>query len=176
MYKKPSRKKKKHEIKKPNLIPILDAVFIFIFFLLMSANFKSIFEINSDVPMVSASEPPVKDKKPPLALTLEIQSNNIRVFTGVPAVMRRSFGKTNGEYDLVSLRSFLIELKKNNSKESSVIFEPKINLEYQEIVRIMDSVRAVKKTEPAIFIRDKDGSDIRVKALFDNIIFGNIQS
>jgi biopolymer transport protein ExbD len=176
VYKKPSRKKKKHEIKKPNLIPILDAVFIFIFFLLMSANFRSVFEINSDVPMVSAAEPPVKDKKPPLALTLEIQRSQIKIYTGVPSVMRKSFSKADGKYDLVSLRNFLIELKKNNSKESSIIFEPKINLEYQEIVRIMDSVRALKKTEPAIFRRDKDGSDVRVKTLFDNIIFGNIQS
>ena len=142
----------------------------------MSANFKSIFEINSDVPMVSASSPPVKDDRPPLALTLEIQSNQISVFTGVPSVLKRSFNKINGEYDLNSLRTFLIELKKNNNKGSSVIFEPRINLEYQEIVKIMDSVRGLKKTEPAIFKKDKDGSDIRVKKLFDNIIFGNIQS
>ena len=107
---------------------------------------------------------------------MEIQSNQISVFTGVPSVLKRSFNKINGEYDLNSLRTFLIELKKNNNKESSVIFEPRINLEYQEIVKIMDSVRGLKKTEPAIFKKDKDGSDIRVKKLFDNIIFGNIQS
>ena len=37
---------------KPNLIPIMDAVFIFIFFLLMSAQFIDLFEIGSSVPMV----------------------------------------------------------------------------------------------------------------------------
>ena len=36
---KPSRKNYKYEFKRPNLIPILDAVFIFIFFLLLSPTF-----------------------------------------------------------------------------------------------------------------------------------------
>ena len=58
MYRVPSRRKTKKQMAKPNLIPILDAVFIFIFFLLMSANFIKIFEISSDVPIVSTVEPP----------------------------------------------------------------------------------------------------------------------
>jgi hypothetical protein len=41
-----------HKIKKPeklNLVPILDSVFIFIFFLLMSAQFVDVYEIGSSV-------------------------------------------------------------------------------------------------------------------------------
>ena len=63
MLRKPSRKNYKYEFKRPNLIPILDAVFIFIFFLLLSANFLQVYEINSNVPTVSSSPPP-KNQKP----------------------------------------------------------------------------------------------------------------
>ena len=63
----------RRRMKKPpklNLIPILDAIFIFIFFLLMSAQFIDIYEIGSDAPITSTSSP--ENKKPPLNLTLEL--------------------------------------------------------------------------------------------------------
>ena len=51
------RKLKKPE--KLNLVPILDSVFIFIFFLLMSAQFVDVFEIGSSLPMTKEA----KDQK-----------------------------------------------------------------------------------------------------------------
>ena len=57
MLRAPSRRKRKEPVKRLNLIPILDAVFIFIFFLLMSANFIKIYEVQSDVPIVSTTPP-----------------------------------------------------------------------------------------------------------------------
>ena len=52
---------KRREDNKLNLKPILDAVFIFIFFLLMSAQFLDLHEIGSDVPIVQSL--PSKAKK-----------------------------------------------------------------------------------------------------------------
>jgi biopolymer transport protein ExbD len=164
------------EVKKPNLIPILDAVFIFIFFLLMSASYLNIHEIQSDVPIISNKTPP-KNKKPPLALTLKIKASRIQVLTGVPARVRKNIGKNSeGDYDLVSLRTYLISLKKRHKTEKDIILEPIVDLNYEEIVKIMDSVRTLKKTDPDIWTKNKDGSDQRVKELFSNIVFGNIQS
>ena len=57
----PKRKKKK--VERLNLIPILDAVFIFIFFLLMSAQFLEIYQVGSDLP-IATDAPPPKDKDP----------------------------------------------------------------------------------------------------------------
>ena len=48
MIRAPSGRKNKKKVKPLNLIPILDSVFIFIFFLLMSANFVEFFEIQSN--------------------------------------------------------------------------------------------------------------------------------
>lgn len=174
MLRAPSRRKRKEPMQKLNLIPILDAVFIFIFFLLMSANFIKIFEIPSDVPIVSEATPP-NDKKP-LALTLKITSSGILVYQGVPSTLIKRINKTTGgEYDYESLRSYAIGLKQRYTHEKSMILEPITDISYEEIVKIMDSIRSLRKTDPAIFIK-KDGVEVRTYQMFDQIVFGNIQS
>lgn len=174
-YKKPTGRKSSREEQRINLIPILDAVFIFIFFLLMSTQFVKIFEISSDIPLVS-SEPPPKNQKKPLALTVKVLDGSIEVSTGVPARLRKRIGKTGEDYDLTSLHDFLIQIKRNNLKEETVILEPVTDLSYEKIVEIMDAIRVMKNTDEALFRKDEDGTDVRVKKLFSNIIFGNIMS
>lgn len=175
MYRKPSRKYKNKKVERLNLIPILDSVFIFIFFLLMSANFVRIYEIGSDVPIISNSQPPKTNKKR-LDLTLKINQSNISLHSGPNE--RRIFraGKTaDGEYDLFKLRQKLIELKKSYVDEKEVIFIPNANITYEELIKIMDAVRDLKKTDPEIWTK-RNGEDTKVIELFNNIIFGDTQS
>lgn len=176
-YKTPtSRKRNKKKDQGLNLVPILDAVFILIFFLLMSAQFVKIFEINSDVPIVSNSEPP-KDKKKPLALTVAITKRGFNLSTGVPSKQVKTIRKTkDGNYDLVALHDYLVKLKKRHLKEETIILEPIADLTYEEIVKIMDEVRLMKKTDDSVFIKDKDGVDVQLKTLFSKIMFGNLMS
>ncbi len=176
MYRVPSRRKRKTDIEKPNLTPILDAVFIFIFFLLMSANFIKIYEIPSDVPIVSASKPP-KSKKKPLALTLKIYANSLRVYKGVPSSLIKTIGKNaQGKYDLENLHNFLVQIKQRYVSEKTIILEPKIDIKYEELVKIMDSSRLLKNTDPAIYQKGEGGVEQKLRFLFGNIVFGNIQS
>ncbi len=177
MYQRPSRKRPKTELPQLNLIPILDSVFIFIFFLLMSSNAISIFEISSDIPIVSTKQPP-KQKKKPLALTLEIRSKSLRLLSGIPSRPLKNFENIeNGRtYDLVSLRSYLIGLKKKFIDEKTIVIEPLADVTYEEIIKIMDSVRMFKNTDEGIYKKDSAGQDIKINDLFSDIIFGNIQS
>ena len=174
MYNLPSRRRRKNTLVRPNLIPILDAVFIFIFFLLMSANFVQMFEINSNVPIVSNSEPP-KSKKPPLALTIKIDKNALMVYSGVPAKLIKKISNNKPTtYDLESLHSLLLDIKSKNPEEKTVIFEANENVAYEQIVQIMDSTRLIRHTDPEFYIKDKNGINIKVKELFSDIIFGNV--
>lgn len=176
MYRLPSRRMKKHNATKPNLIPILDAVFIFIFFLLMSANFVQIFEISSDVPIISTSKP-LKSKKKPLALTIKIRKNKIQIYTGIPSKLRKTINKiSKKQFDLITLHTFLLKLKKERPSERTAIMEPIYNVNYELLVKIMDSVRMLNSTDTAIYYKDKNGMEKKAKSLFDNIVFGNIQS
>ena len=174
---KPSgRKRKDTSAQRLNLIPVLDSVFIFIFFLLVSSNFIKIFEIGSDVPIVSSAPPP-KSKKKPLALTLTITEKKIDISTGVPSRVVKSFPKkANGSYDLDQLHSYLVGLKARNPSEQTAILIPKTNIRYEMLVRIMDSIRQINNTDKPVYIKGKDGNEVKLRKLFNNIVFGNLMS
>jgi biopolymer transport protein ExbD len=176
MLKVPTSRKKVKTEEKLNLVPIMDSVFIFIFFLLMSASFLKIYEIGSPIPIVSDSEPPKEEKKP-LALTLTIETNEIKISSGIPSQLIKSFSRLeSGEFDLEELHKTLIEIKKRNLEEDSIIFEPVGELTYEEIVKVMDSVRSLNNTDEAIFKKNKDGLEEKIKDLFNKIIFSNLMS
>lgn len=176
MLRVPTSRKRRKEETKLNLVPIMDSVFIFIFFLLMSASFLKIYEIGSPIPIVSDSEPP-KDKKVPLALTLTAEDNNLILSRGVPSRQIKSFARQgDGQFNYEELHMTLVDIKKDNVDENSIIFEPVGDLTYEEIVKIMDAVRELRKTDEAIFKTGKDGVDEKIKELFDKIIFSNLMS
>jgi biopolymer transport protein ExbD len=176
MLKVPTSRKRKKPEEKLNLVPIMDSVFIFIFFLLMSASFLKIYEIGSPIPIISESEPP-KEKKDPLALTMKIDTDTVTLLSGVPSRPFKSFARqTAGEFNYEEIHSSLIELKMKHLDEDSIIFEPVGDLTYEEIVKIMDAVRVFNKTDEAVFKTNKDGIDEKVKNLFDKIIFSNLMS
>lgn len=176
MLKIPTSRKRKKQDGKLNLVPIMDSVFIFIFFLLMSASLLKIYEIGSPIPIVSDQEPP-KQEKVPLALTMQIDTNEITISTGVPSKVLRKFRReATGEFNYDEIHAALINLKKQHVEEDTIIFEPVGDLTYEEIVKIMDAVRMLNKTDEAIFKTNKDGIDEKVKNLFDKIIFSNLMS
>ncbi len=83
---------------------------------------------------------------------------------------------SENRYDLETLHTLLVSLKKRHLKEKSIILEPIVDLDYETVVKIMDSVRLFKNTDDEIYMKDKDGIEVKVKELFANIVFGNIQS
>lgn len=176
MIRTPSSRKRKKAEEKLNLVPIMDSIFIFIFFLLMSSTFLKIYEINSDVPIISNAEPP-KDQKDPLALSMKIDTNEITVSKGVPSKPFQTFKRqADGLFNYEEIHSFLINLKKQHSDENTIIFEPVGELTYEELVRIMDEVRMIKRTDEAIFKMGKDGVEEKIQELFNKIIFSNLMS
>lgn len=179
MYNIPSgRRKTKPSGKKLNLVPILDSVFILIFFLLLSASFLKIYEINSNVPILSSAPPPPL-KKPPLGLTISMSEKSIVFRVGESpqkTIKSYNYNEDESSFPYEEIHSFLIDLKKKNPNEKTAILEPSENVTYLQIVKLMDAVRMLKKTDDEIWTKDKDGIDLRVEVLFDDLIFGNITS
>lgn len=151
MYRVPSSLQRSNkERNKLNLIPILDSVFILIFFLLVSANFVNLKELSSEIPIISNEAP----KKEPLGLTVEITNRVIKLTKGMD-------DQLVGSYSLKSLdllQAKLSEIKANNPEEKTIIFNPSDSVNYESIIEIMDKTRL-----------NTDNTE-----LFSNIIFGNI--
>jgi biopolymer transport protein ExbD len=176
MLRVPTSRKRKRPDEKLNLVPIMDSVFIFIFFLLMSASFLKIYEIGSPIPIISEKEPPKQDKDP-LALALTLETNELILMRGVPQREIQRFKRLpDGTFDYEAVHTSLIEIKKKNVDEDSIIFEPIGELTYEEIVKVMDAVRMLKKTDDTIMKPNKEGIDEPLKNLFDKIIFSNLMS
>ncbi|MBT3234663.1 MAG: hypothetical protein HN353_01790 [Bdellovibrionales bacterium] len=156
--------KKKRKMERLNLIPILDAVFIFIFFLLMSAQFVDIYQIGSDAPAVKTAMPD-QSKQEPFVLVLEIKRDQLIVKQGVDEqvvkVIRRLRG---GGYDLEQLSELLVTIKQQNPKEDAIIFRPLSGIAYSAIVKIMDTVR----------LRPAAGQPGKTKTLFERVIFETV--
>lgn len=154
---------------KPNLTSVMDAVFIFIFFLLMSAQFLQIHTIHSDAPAISLVKEESKDL--PLNLKLEINSQEIRVKTGLDSNLSKKFEKRDGVYDLKALRDYVIDLKKKYVDESTVTISPESSVNYEQIVKVIDSVRELKPSEGVIQVKNKKGVVVRTNKLFDQVVF-----
>ncbi len=166
--------KKPKKLVKPNLIPILDAVFIFIFFLLMSAQFLDIYEIGSDAPAVKTISEEKKDDRPPLNLTLDITSSEITVKTGLDEKVIKTIKHSKDGFDLGALNATLADLKVKNPKENSVILRPKSNVPYNELVKIMDNCRSLREGTRSIAAENEKGLVKESRTLFDQIIFETI--
>ncbi len=166
MMRKPSRRAlARPKTVRLDLVPILASVFIFIFFLLMSANFIKIFEIPSDVPLFSQATHDNKEKS--LGLTIRISDNDIQILTGIPASVVKTVRKLNpNDYDLNTLHQTLLDLKKRYPKENVAILEPLNDISYDKLVQIMDEIRLLKHTDPEL--------EEKTRVLFGDIVFGNI--
>jgi biopolymer transport protein ExbD len=138
------RKLKKPE--KLNLVPILDSVFIFIFFLLMSAQFVDVYEIGSSVPMTKEVKEQ-KDKKDPLNLTLEISKEKVVVKTGIKSLQTRTFASTQTK----EMKNYLIELKKKNPEENTMILKADPRVSFQNLVTVIDNTQMSKESKEKLF-------------------------
>lgn len=138
------RKLKKPE--KLNLVPILDSVFIFIFFLLMSAQFVDVYEIGSSLPMTKEAKHD-KQEKDPLNLTLEITKEQIVVKTGLLQPRSRSFASTQTK----EMKEYLTELKRTYPKENTMILKADPKVPFQKLVTVIDSTQAPKDSKEKLF-------------------------
>lgn len=138
-----------HKIKKPeklNLVPILDSVFIFIFFLLMSAQFVNVYEIGSSVPMTKEAKDE-KQEKDPLNLTLEISKEQIVVKTG----LRNPRSRTFASEQKTEMKDYLAELKRQNPKENTMILKTDPKVPFQTLITVIDSTKENKEAKDTLF-------------------------
>ena len=133
-------KKKSQKVKRLNVVPILDAVFIFIFYLVLSAKFIKFSEINAKKPVIEevdsgTSQDSLKSKN----FRIKLYEEKIIVTEGLKQNMLTL--KDWSDQSLKELGSYLVKLKRDNPREKSVIIQPHKKLDYSKIVKIIDIVQ-----------------------------------
>jgi biopolymer transport protein ExbD len=129
------------KIEKLNLVPILDSVFIFIFFLLSSAQFIEIREISTSTPAIKTIKS--TDKNEPLNLTILVEDKNLKIQSGFKNKLEKSFIRNN-EAEIVD---YLLSLKNKFPKEETVIIKAQTKTSFQEVVSVVDltKIHPIKK-------------------------------
>ena len=126
-----------NEAAKIDLIPVLDAIFTMIFFLLFSAQFVKIYEMEGDAPMMSTVPQDVKLKKEPLNLIIDVSSDKIHLTTGVDHISFATYDRGSDE-NLEKMRMDLLGLRSKYPDDDYVIVTSEPQIKYDEIVHILD--------------------------------------
>jgi biopolymer transport protein ExbD len=167
MFKPPRRDD--HKIERLNLIPIMDAVFIFIFFLLFSAQFIKIYEIASDAPVINEVPQEEKLKKDPLNLIIKVTETGLIVTTGVDSIVHTEIPKNGLEYDYEQLKKVALELKKGHLKEKYAIVAPELEIKYEYIVKIMDAVQLLPENKKKLLV-NTNGKQKMLYKIFEQVV------
>lgn len=130
------RKSKLSKPPKLNVIPVLDAVFIFVFFLLMSAQFVDLYELHVKKPLleeVTSSEASDGKSK---SFKVKVYDSKIVITQGMDENVVDTYDWS--ESSMKQLGERLLALKVQNPKENSIVIRPKSDVKYKKIVQVID--------------------------------------
>lgn len=138
------RKNNLQQVPKINMTPVMDAVFIFIFFLLISSQFINFHEIATTKPIFK-DEASIEDDKKNKNFKVRISQDEIMVTEGSSENVLRRFNWT--KESMLGLGEYLKDLKVRHPKEESIILKPKRSVKYQNVVQVIDLVQQPTVTE-----------------------------
>ncbi|OFZ79473.1 MAG: hypothetical protein A2583_03480 [Bdellovibrionales bacterium RIFOXYD1_FULL_53_11] len=181
MFKRPSarRKGKNREIVL-NLVPILDAMVTLIAFLLFTMAFVALVSTESPFPQTSREDVQQKLKERPLQLTVSLREKETRIWSPFEKIKTHVVPNTTastGENvpDYKSIHETLIEIKKQFPNENKIVLVPFAAAPYEILIGIMDAMRVLEQTDPPLFRKNPaTGNDEPMKALFPDVVFGNL--
>lgn len=153
---------KKITIPKINVIPVLDAVFIFIFFLLMNTQIGEFFQITTSKPIVKSVTASQMEELKGKFFKVKVSNEKIMFTEGAKEKVLKEFSWSHE--DLTSLHDFAKQMKDNNPKEKSIVVKSKNNVKYKDLVKVVDAVQ--KKIEVAQVNNKKS-----MMPLYENLAF-----
>ncbi|RZA06086.1 MAG: biopolymer transporter ExbD [Proteobacteria bacterium] len=178
MLKRPSQRRRSHGTQEADLplVPIMDAFVTLIAFLLLVTSMLAVTLIDTPVPVVSSVPDDPKKNDKPLALTLQINQDGLKLSSAFRRIPEAAFPKVDKGYDLEKLHEALVAIRKQFPLEKSIVFMPVGDIKYNDIVGLMDAVRLYVKTDETLFITGDDGVSKPDPFLFQGVMFGNVIS
>ena len=161
------RSREEQKMERLNLVPIMDAVFIFIFFLLFSAQFIKIYQLETQAPIISTIPSDKKFDKEPLSLKVKDTPRQTDDFTGV--ISKNEFSLyLDEENSLNTLSQKLLELRKGHPDDDEAIVAPDISVTYKDIIQVIEAVQKIP--DGAELTIEKDGKMKSLKKIFSNVV------
>ena len=177
MLKRPSSRRRSHAQEvNLNLVPMLDALVTMIAFLMYTMAFLSLTMVESPLPVVSSQQNEQQLKERPLQLTLTLNDKDIQLWSPFDLISMQTIpNKDDGTVDELKLHEAAIGIKQKFPTENKIILVPQNNTSYDTIVKVLDAVKSLDKTDPVISSPNpKTGVQEQVKQIFGEVIFGNL--
>ena len=137
-----------------NLIPMMNLICLLIPFLLLSAAFIKVAVVEVNQPTIGPSPNPSNGEtaKEP-RFTLSITDQGYMIFVDGKKLEGRFAGPTlpllpTGEYDNNGLRFMAREIKSQDPTKAQVMLSAEPDVEYQELIKVMDAVREDEDRKP----------------------------
>ncbi len=122
---------KKHEDLEMNLVPLIDVLLVIIIFLVVSATFARMSELQINLPTAEANSP---DQKP---LVIDV---------GIDAKGHYVVGKSALSDDSVSAIGVALQRAAGDGKEPTIIINADANTTHQSVINVMEAARQVGYT------------------------------
>ena len=135
------QQKKFKKPEKLNLVPIMDAIFIFIFFLLSSAQLVDVYEINISTPI--KKEVSSIDDKRNFNLVVIPNEESLDIEFGLKDVTKKNFNYLQRKEVL----SFLMDLKKDHPEENTLRIRTKPDVKFNKAIEAIDLTQDQKLSE-----------------------------
>lgn len=120
------RRGRKHEELEINLVPLIDVLLVIIIFLVVSATFSRINELQINLPTAEANAPQEK----PLVITVSVNASG-------------HYNVNNSDLSEQSVEAIISALRKaaGNGKEPTIIINADANTTHQSVVNVMEASR-----------------------------------
>ena len=134
----------------PNLTPIMNMFLVLIPFLLISASFYHVKAVNTSIPVLAESSDKAEaDKSISLTVIVELKKDSLKVsvmsdqLTGDELNQFKAEYPMNSEntYPLDKFSAFLLGIKNQYPKSSTLILIPNDKTDYDTIIHAMDTAR-----------------------------------
>lgn len=162
-----------------NVMPFIDIFSMLNTFLLVSAAFVNLGILEVQVPFLTNSdELRAKKSKPKRELSLNISLSKDKIemeskFTQAPIdETKKSY--TVDDSEITKFHNDLVQLKIANPEASKVTFFSDDDVKYQMLVKVLDQIKFVKKTDPNIPAPKDPSIRVSKSELFPKIVIGNV--
>ena len=155
------QQKKFKKPEKLNLVPIMDAIFIFIFFLLSSAQLVDVYEINISTPIKKEIISQSDDRNFNLVVIPNEESLDIEF--GLKEITKKKFDYLQRK----EIITFLMDLKKSNPKENTIRIRTKPEVKFNKAIEAIDLTQDPTLTNKLftqiVFEQEKSNEEISNK-------------
>jgi biopolymer transport protein ExbD len=134
---------RKHESLEMNLVPLIDVLLVIIIFLVVSATFSRVSELQINLPTAEANS----QQQKPLTVTVDVDASGRYVVNGVDVTERT-----------VGAISLALQKAVGNGKEPTIIINADAQSTHQTVINVMEASRQAGYTHITFTTQVKSGS------------------